>query len=183
MAQGPVHTVRFGMAGPADLLDKLRHDIERLESGQTRHELAYAVFDCATDCWSMRDWCWEWFSEHKNYRSNLDNFTKDILLPEVPELEACRMIATSYKHYCVRRGEPVDIHLSMPTLWSKKLIEDGGGQIEHSEEQLPTIYWRGDAVGCDEFFSSIYDKFDAFLRRHNIELRGTYLERIFPRED
>lgn len=87
---------RFGLSNPADLLKKLRFDIERLllaEAGSRGKEVIYAAMDCAVTIVAIKDWT-------KRYRERQGlppiDFHK-----QVPRFAIANEIANGMKHYIV----------------------------------------------------------------------------------
>ncbi len=94
-------TARFRMAGPGDLFKKLRYNIKLVGAAPTRAAAAWATLDAAVTAWCLPDWCYETFRA-RGRRIKLET-VQGRMIAAAPGLEACRMIATAYKHFEVTR--------------------------------------------------------------------------------
>jgi len=110
-------TKTFGVTSPTRLLFKLEFDAARLHQGRTWSELQYAALDCAVWNWHMVDWVLNVVEpQHYLQLTGKARPTK----PEeelagrqfatrnadrIPDLETCRLIANTGKHFSLRRGD------------------------------------------------------------------------------
>lgn len=191
---------RFNMVGPKDLLQKLHYNMKLVGRPQSRAAAAYAALDAATTAWSLVDWCCEALWEdmksisesrlrkifHKPKKEDFDRLRRDFdakvrddMLAEIPQLSACRMMATAHKHFEVRL-RPIEVHNSVIDMRSDQL-DPSTGQVIREKSFVAVVFWEGNAETAEQFFADVYVRVGEFLRKNHLESRTTYLEE-FPDE-
>lgn len=102
----------FGLIYPAELLEKLRFDINRLIAADNSIAMKYAVFDCAADAWHLVDWVLAHANDidharlcglqRKDRGSKTHAFLKRNV-KALPRLPICEQLANASKHLVLNR--------------------------------------------------------------------------------
>lgn len=170
---------RFRMEGPADLLEKLYHDIQRIAEAKARAHAAYATIDAAITAWSIPDWC---FETREARGDVIEKATMiDEMLTEIPALDACRMIATAAKHRTVTRTRAIDVENNVVT-FRTKAMDPASRELVKSIGHVALIYWNGESHEADQFFGGVAIRLAGYLRRMGMEKRSVHLDALFDED-
>jgi hypothetical protein len=170
-ARPPTHDARFRMVGPADLLDKLHHDMNRVAQARQRKEAAYAAFDAAVSAWSVVDWSWEVKCGKGTQQTKSEHVVE--IRTAVPELEICYAVATGAKHFTVQ-SPGGDIHTTIVLVGSERL-DSASGQVLKDESAVPVVSWNDDSKLFDDVLANVYVGLSAYLRERGLDQRSWYL--------
>lgn len=169
----PLTTVRFGLDGPYDLLDKLDFDIQQLNSCETlsAKQVAYAVFNCSVTAWSMVDWVYEMLDAEERKKYAFGGIKRKHFISGIcrliPELEICRQLATGAKHFQVS-DRPMD-GLTTHILEIGQTPLGGKRKIFNAALISPP---DGEPFFADEFFPDVLVRWESFLSRNGIDPVG-----------
>ncbi|MBP6818292.1 MAG: hypothetical protein KBC46_03200 [Ferrovibrio sp.] len=158
----PSNSGRFGLVGPRDLLDKLQFDRARLSATNDRRAIVYAILDCAITVWSFNDWCIEWFRDKGRAAEEV---TKE-LRERVPLLSTCELIATSAKHFIIRRKDSGDLHTSIMGIHTKDF---NAGEIVRNSEYYGAIFHNGQSWDAVDLFVETELSLARYLQEHGID--------------
>lgn len=136
---------RFGLSNPADLLGKLRFDIERMrlaEAESRGREVIYAAMDCAVTIVAIKDWT-------KRYRERQGlppiDFHK-----QVPRFAIASEIANGMKHYIVENE-----HAKESGFFSGAIFLKSSGGKPVKVPHFVTVGWGDETLNPRQVFEEI----------------------------
>jgi len=104
---------RLGLERPADLLSKLRWEIDQVMVPTDHGAVAsYRAFNCAVTAWSICDWVWNAAApdprgtlpaESPNPNANGSEPLASLLRDQCRELAICQQLANGSKHFTLDR--------------------------------------------------------------------------------
>lgn len=166
----------FGLIYPAELLEKLRFDINRLRAADNSLTMKYVTFDCAADAWHLVDWVLAHADDDDHLRlcglqrKGRGSKTHAFLEKNVkalPRLPICEQLANASKHLVLNRNDE-QLHV-YPSLVFDPPFRPGVKQA-HSVTPKATIVdaARGAKIDAISLFEWAAADWERFLATENL---------------
>ena len=154
-----VYGKSFGLSTPAEYLDKLEWEFERMMKAgpATGRELSYHAMNLAVTGWHMTDWTYPHLPADQKQRFKNSFYFQKWIAAQHRVLAACRDVATASKHMTVRDSPDPSI----------ETVDVGYVDVAYVEDGYVDVAWHiaidGELYGLREFGETVISFWQNYL--------------------